>query len=140
MIRETYTIGRHDYKQAGAVSSAIKKKAKALSLDPDIIRRISIACYEAEINVIIHSLGGEAVYEQDDAMIRIVFRDIGPGIPDLEKAMTPGWSTADVVAQSMGFGAGLGLVNIKKNSDDFELTSSGEGTVLKLGFKLKGDS
>lgn len=140
MIRETYSIARHDYKQAGAVSSAIKKKAKALSLDPDIIRRISIACYEAEINVIIHSLGGEVVYEQDETMIKITFRDIGPGIPDLEKAMTPGWSTADVVAQSMGFGAGLGLVNIKKNSDDFELTSSEEGTVLTLGFKLKGDS
>lgn len=140
MIHETYAVAANDYKQAGAVSSAIKKHVKAINVEPDLIRRISIACYEAEINMIIHSDGGEIDYTQDDDWIRITFSDVGPGIPDITQAMTPGWSTADETAQAMGFGAGLGLTNIQKNADTFELDSTGSGTCLKLGFRLKGAS
>lgn len=138
MIQEIYPLEAKDYRLAGSISSAIKKKARLAQLEDALIRRISIACYEAEINMIIHSMGGSVTYTQDEEEIRIVFKDRGPGIQDIPLAMKPGYSTADVIAQSMGFGAGLGLSNIQKNADTFSLDSNEQGTTLSMSFKLKG--
>lgn len=140
MTIKTYDLKANDFTVAGSVSSDIKKIAKSYDLPQDMIRRIAIASYEAEINMIIHSVGGQIHLTVDDDWFTIVFRDSGPGIDDLELAMTPGWTTATPAAQSMGFGAGMGLPNIKKNCDTFELLSSPKGTILRVGFRRKGDS
>lgn len=139
MTTKIYDLKANDFTAAGSISSDIKKIAKSYDLTPELIRRIAIACYEAEINMIIHSLGGHIQLSVDDQWITIVFRDTGPGIDDVELAMTPGWTTASTDAQSMGFGAGMGLPNIKKNVDTFELLSSPKGTLLRIGFKRKGE-
>jgi len=139
MTIKTYDLIAKDFTNAGSISSDIKKIAKSYDLPQDMIRRIAIACYEAEINMIIHSVGGNIHLTIDDDWVSIDFRDKGPGIDDLELAMTPGWTTASTDAQSMGFGAGMGLPNIKKNVDTFELLSSPKGTLLRIGFKRKGE-
>lgn len=138
MIQEIFPLEAKDYRLAGSISSAIKKKVRLAELDDALIRRVSIACYEAEINMIIHSMGGSVTYSQDDEEIRIIFKDRGPGIQDIPQALKPGYSTADAIAQSMGFGAGLGLSNIQKNADTFSLESNETGTTLTMSFKLKG--
>lgn len=135
MRLRTFPIAANDYKNAGTVSSEIKKWAKRQNYDPAFIRRISIACYEAEINTVIHSKGGVAILDLDDHYINIIFQDFGPGIENIDLAMKEGWSSASEMAQAMGFGAGLGLPNIKKNVDKFNLESCCEGTRLTLGFK-----
>ncbi len=134
MKLRTFPIAANDYTNAGTVSSQIKKWAKRQEYDPAFIRRIAIACYEAEINTIIHSKGGVAILDLDEHYINIIFQDFGPGIKDIELAMKEGWSSANERAQSMGFGAGLGLPNIKRNVDNFKLESCCEGTRLTLGF------
>ena len=140
MILKTYTVIAKDFDHAGCVSSDIKRWAKSENLDADLIRRLAIACYEAEINMIIHSLGGTITLSLDDDDLKLIFQDSGPGIENIELAMKAGWSSANDVAQSMGFGAGLGLPNIHKNADTFKLESCCEGTKLTLGFKLKGET
>ncbi len=135
MKLRTFPIAANDYNNAGTVSSELKKWAKRQEYDPVFIRRFAIACYEAEINTIIHSKGGVAILDLDDTYINIIFQDFGPGIEDIELAMTVGYSSASETAQAMGFGAGLGLNNIKKNVDKFKLESCCEGTRLTIGFK-----
>ena len=130
-----FDVAALDYEKAGQVSSQIKKMVKEYGFDPITVRRIAVATYEAEINLIIHSHGGRITLTFDEPWVHLIVKDIGPGIPDLEKAMRPGWSTASKAAQAMGFGAGLGLTNIQKNSDTFHLTSDPSGTTLELGFK-----
>ena len=139
MTTKNYDLKPNDFTTAGSISSDIKKIAKGYALPVEMIRRIAIACYEAEINMIIHSKGGHVQLSVDDDWFTIVFRDTGPGIDDVELAMTPGWTTASTDAQSMGFGAGMGLPNIKRNVDTFELLSSPKGTLLRIGFKRKGE-
>ena len=131
----TYTIIKDDYANAGKVSSQIKKLFKDLQINPDIIRRMAIACYEAEINMIIHSYGGIIKLTIDDK-VRFIFKDSGPGIANIDLALQPGYSTADERARELGFGAGMGLPNIKRVSDEFSIESSEKGTVLTLGFKV----
>jgi serine/threonine-protein kinase RsbT len=138
MMIKTYDLEANDFTAAGSISSDIKKIAKSYGMSVEMIRRVAVACYEAEINMIIHSHGGQIQLNIDDEWFTIVFRDTGPGIEDLELAMQPGWTTASVDAQSMGFGAGMGLPNIKKNVDTFELLSSPKGTLLRIGFRHKG--
>ena len=140
MMIKTYDLKANDFTAAGAISSDIKKIAKSYGMTPEMMRRVAVSCYEAEINMIIHSHGGQIQLIVDDDWFNIVFRDTGPGIDDLELAMQPGWTTASTDAQSMGFGAGMGLPNIKKNVDTFELLSSPKGTLLRMGFRLKGES
>ena len=135
MKLRTFPIAANDYKNAGTVSSELKKWCKRQNYDPVFIRRFSIACYEAEINTIIHSKGGVAILDLDDHFINIIFQDFGPGIENIELAMQAGYSSASEMAQSMGFGAGLGLPNIQKNVDVFKLESCCEGTRLTIGFK-----
>lgn len=135
ILTERYNVKKQDYVNAGKVSSSIKRKLKEIGVDESLIRRIAIASYEAEINMIIHANGGVIDFSiDDDALITIVFKDDGPGIPDVELAMTPGYSTADDKARELGFGAGLGLINIKKYSDEFDLQTCPEGTTITIKF------
>lgn len=137
MFEQNYQVQREDYANAGRVSSAIKSTLKQLGLNPEILRRIAVASYEAEINMIIHSDGGNILFSIDDeGILRIAFKDTGPGIADIEKALTPGWSTADDKAREFGFGAGMGLPNIKRVSDLFAIETSPQGTTLEIGFNL----
>lgn len=138
MFEQKYSIVYEDYANAGKASSAIKSSLKQLGIAPDVLRRIAVACYEAEINLIIHSNGGEILLEIDEENGKVIlhFDDTGPGIEDLEKALTPGWSTANATAREFGFGAGMGLPNIKRVSDDFDVSTSHQGTHLTIGFNV----
>jgi len=136
MIEMNYVIHREDYANAGKVSSQIKQLLKQIGIQSDLLRRIAVACYEAEINMIIHSYGGKISLNINDSEIKFSFVDIGPGIPDVQKALQPGWSTASEKAREFGFGAGMGLPNIKRMADEFELSSSESGTNLTIAFKV----
>jgi anti-sigma regulatory factor (Ser/Thr protein kinase) len=133
---ETFPVAAGDYAAAGEVSAKIKSILKMIGIGPAVIRRITIAAYEAEINIIIHSAGGVITLEISPDDINISCDDTGPGIEDIELAMQEGYSTAPSSIQMMGFGAGMGLPNIKKNSDVFGITSSKSGTSLKLKFNI----
>ncbi len=128
-----FEVGEKDFVNSGNASSEIKTFLKRLAVDPAIIRRIAIASYEAEINVTAHARGGKITANIYDHIIHIVFDDKGPGIKDIEQALIPGFSTADELVREMGFGAGLGLPNIKKNSDCLFIDSEfGRNTVLEI--------
>lgn len=127
-----FTIEAMELESAGNVSSHIKKTLIELGISKAIIKRVSIAVYEAEINVVIHSYGGTCEYIIDDDKIRVIFEDTGPGIADIEQAIQPGYSTANNQAIYYGFGAGMGLMNIRNASDIFDLKSSPSGTTLDI--------
>ena len=134
-MRKTYQIEKDNYEDAGQASRDIKMTLKTLGLDPKVLKRVSIACYEAEINLVIHSDGGVITFEIDDeGVVHLSFDDVGPGIPDIELAMTPGYSTASKKAREFGFGAGMGLDNMKNCASTFDIQSSEEGTHLKMSF------
>ena len=109
---------------AGVASTTVKKRLKEHGIPAPILRRIAVICYEAEINVIIHSLGGFMEVQLLPDRVRILVVDEGPGIPDIEKAIQPGFTTANEKIRSLGFGAGLGLANIKRCADKFSIKSS----------------
>ena len=122
-----------DFGQAGRASSGLKKTLDRLGIHPQIVRRAAIASYEAEMNIVIYTDGGDVVAQVGPDQINLYFNDSGPGIPDVEKAMQPGFSTASEWVRELGFGAGMGLVNIKKCADKISLTSKvGKGTQLKI--------
>ena len=128
-----FTIEARDYIKTGRASSEIKLFLKKLGVNPEILRRVAVASYEAEINVTAHSNGGTVLAYIYQDYILIIFEDTGPGIEDIERAMIPGFSTADELAREMGFGAGLGLPNIKKNSDLLYIRSGvGSNTYLAI--------
>ncbi len=131
-----YNVDKEDFANAGKVSSQIKAILKQLNLPAELIRRMAVACYEAEINLIIHSDGGKIILDLTNELITMIFEDVGPGIKDMDLAITPGYSTASQKARELGFGAGMGLVNIKRVSDEFDIKSSSDGTTLKIGFKI----
>lgn len=133
VIKLHYIVDGDDFTLAGATSAKVKKYLKQLGLSADVIRRTAIAMYEAEINMVIHADGGEIDVEISPECIHIVFRDRGPGIPDIEKAMQEGFSTATNEIRELGFGAGMGLPNIKMYSDKMNIESIvGEGTTIDL--------
>ena len=133
-----YEVDGNDFTLAGRTSSEVKKRLKQLGLNPEIIRRVAIAMYEAEINMVIHADGGTIDVEVTPQEIRIVFKDRGPGIPDIEKAMQEGFSTATHEVRELGFGAGMGLPNIKKNSDEMKIESTvGEGTTIEIAIRMQ---
>lgn len=133
-----YFVKAHDFARGGEASSKIKRALERLGANPRIVRRVAVAAYEAEMNVIIHSVGGEIIAEVRPERMRITVIDNGPGIPDIEKALQPGFSTAPDWIRELGFGAGMGLSNIKACADEMKLTSEvGVGTRLELGFKLQ---
>ncbi|MDD6735111.1 MAG: ATP-binding protein [Clostridiales bacterium] len=136
-MRKHYTISGEDFSAAGEASSDFKAVLKKLGIDPTVIRRISIAMYEAEINTIIHGGGGECDAEISGKSICVTFRDNGPGIPDVNLAMQEGWSTAGEHIRELGFGAGMGLPNMKKYTDDMTIdTAPGQGTTITLIINL----
>ena len=132
MIKK-YIISGEDFSLAGEASSNFKSVMKKLGISPEVIRRVSIAMYEAEINTIIHGGGGECEAEVLPGKISVTFKDQGPGIANLDLAMQEGYSTAGDKIRELGFGAGMGLPNIKKYTDDMLIdTEIGKGTTITL--------
>lgn len=128
-----YDIHGGDFSSAGKASSDVKKVLKQLNIDPQVIRRIVVALYEAEMNVVAHAYKGLMTIDLDAQKIKILLEDEGPGIEDISKAMQEGFSTASDEVRQMGFGAGMGLPNIKRNTDEMHLTSvPGKGTRLEM--------
>ncbi len=132
-----FDIEKGDFETAGDASRKIKKTLRQLGVSNKTIRQVSIAGYEGEMNVAIHSDGGEIILRVDDEELILIIKDIGPGIPDLDLAMQEGWSTAGDEVREMGFGAGMGLPNMRHNADNFEIHSKvGEGTQIVMSFKI----
>ena len=137
MIKESYPVKANDMTSAGDVSARIKRQMKQLGVPAGVVRRVSVGTYEAEINLVIHSDGGRIDYEISPERITIRVVDQGPGIPDLKEAMTEGWSTASNEVRNMGFGAGMGLPNMKRNADEFDIQSTvGVGTDITMIFNI----
>ena len=133
MLHLDYQVPGDDFTRAGEASGDVKHKLKKLGYEPDAIRRVSIAMYEGEINMVIHAGGGHVTATITPDAVKVVFTDHGPGIPNVGLAMQAGWSTAPQNIRALGFGAGMGLPNIKKYSDDFDIqTEVGKGTVLSI--------
>jgi CBS domain-containing protein/anti-sigma regulatory factor (Ser/Thr protein kinase) len=133
-----YRVVGQDFGRAGRTAGDLRKTLKRLNVHPGIIRRVAIATYEAEMNMVVFSEGGQITAEVTPDHIRVEARDSGPGIADIEQAMEPGYSTAPDSVREMGFGAGMGLTNIQKCSDEMNLTSSlGQGTLLELILTLE---
>lgn len=133
-----YKITGGNFKAAGEASSNLKKTIKRLGIHPDIVRRLAIASYEAEMNVVIYAKMGEIKVNISDEMIDVKVDDEGPGIEDIEKAKEPGFSTAPNYVRELGFGAGMGLFNIEHCSDLFDIKSEiGIGTILKFSINLR---
>lgn len=132
-----YTVSPDDFTRAGEASSNVKRKLKQIGVPPDVVRRTAIAMYEGEINMVIHANGGRITVTIGPEDITIVLADIGPGIPDVEKAMQAGYSTAPDNIRNLGFGAGMGLPNMKKYTDEMNIdTTVGVGTTITMVVKL----
>ena len=133
-----YVVDPSEPERAGRASTKFKGVLKELGVSPKVIRALSIAMYEGEINMVIHANGVTIHCDVDSDKIRVIMADSGPGIPELDKAMQPGWSTASTEARELGFGAGMGLPNIKKWSDNLTVdTKVGVGTTLTMEFNLQ---
>ncbi|GLB29952.1 hypothetical protein LAD12857_18750 [Lacrimispora amygdalina] len=132
-----YTISPDDFTRAGEASSDVKSKLKKMGVTPEAVRKVAIAMYEGEINMVIHAKGGEITVRITTESIEMILEDVGPGIPDIELAMQAGYSTAPDAVRSLGFGAGMGLPNMKKYSDEMEIhTVIGEGTTIRMVVNL----
>ena len=137
MLHEVYPVEAGAFGTAGDASGKIKKTLKKLGVDSGIVRRVAIAAYEVELNLVIHSLGGEMELIVQPDFLQLNVRDRGPGIPDVDLAMSEGFSTATDDVRMMGFGAGMGLPNMKRNASTFNIESKvGVGTTIEMGFKL----
>lgn len=132
-----YFISGGDFSKAGQASSQFKKALQQLNVAPQVIKRIVVALYEAEVNIVAHAYKGKISIELQPDLVTMILTDEGPGIPDIEKAMEIGYSTASPKVREMGFGAGMGLSNIKNNADILEITSKvGIGTTVKISVNL----
>ncbi|MGA2624271.1 MAG: ATP-binding protein [Bacteroidota bacterium] len=130
---QSFTIEGRNFFNAGKASTEIKSLLKQLGIDAMIIRRVAIATYEAEMNVVMYAQQAVLTFEVTPQAIRIVVDDRGPGIPNIDLAMKEGYSTATAEMREMGFGAGMGLPNIKKNADELKIESAvGKGTKLQM--------
>ena len=128
-----YDVPGDDFTRAGEASSSIKKALKQVGLAPDIIRNVAIAMYEGEINMVIHAGAGQIDVDIAPDAVRMVLKDQGPGIQDISLAMQAGWSTAPDDVRSLGFGAGMGLPNMKKYTDEMKIESTvGVGTTVSM--------
>ena len=128
-----YIVPADDFTRAGEASGAVKSALKKIGLAPDLIRKVSISLYEGEINMVIHANGGVIHVDIDQDKITMVLEDTGPGIADIEQAMQEGYSTAPDHVRNLGFGAGMGLANMKKYSDEMEIESTvGIGTMFTM--------
>ncbi len=132
-----FDVDGENFTSAGQASVQMKKNLRQLGLPPEIIRRVSIAMYEGEINMVIHAGGGHAAVRVDEDAIEIVLEDHGPGIADIEQAMQAGFSTAPDAVRSLGFGAGMGLPNMKRYTDAMDIQSQvGIGTCITMRVDL----
>ena len=133
VITLNYHISPDDFTRAGEASSDVKGKLKQMGVSPDAVRKVAIAMYEGEINMVIHAKGGEITVEITPQKVRMILDDVGPGIPDIERAMQEGYSTAPDEVRNLGFGAGMGLPNMKKYTDDMKIeTEIGVGTKITM--------
>lgn len=132
-IKLSYEVDGEDFTRAGEASANVKKALRKLGVPPDVIRKVAIALYEGEINMVIHAEGGVIDVEITPEQISMVLRDHGKGIADVEKAMQEGYSTAPDEVRSLGFGAGMGLPNMKKYTDEMTIDSTvGVGTTVSM--------
>jgi anti-sigma regulatory factor (Ser/Thr protein kinase) len=139
LLSRSFVVRGRDFEKAGEASTDIKSLLKELQIDPTVIRRAVVVAFEAEMNVVMYADEGTVSFVLTDEDIGIEVADRGPGIPDLEMALQEGWSTATDEMREMGFGFGMGLPNIRKNSDRFEVTSRvGEGTTVRSRISLDG--
>lgn len=123
-----YTVSPDDFTRAGEASGDVKNKLKKLGVPPAVVRKVAISMYEGEINMVIHAKGGEIFVDIAPEQIVMTLKDVGPGIADVEKAMQAGYSTAPDNIRALGFGAGMGLFNMKKYSDEMTID-----TVIDVG-------
>jgi serine/threonine-protein kinase RsbT len=135
---KSFSIKARDFLRGGEISIAVQGLLKKIGFDPDLIRRVSICAFEAEMNVVMHGGNGTLTITVNTEGINLDVNDDGPGIENIELALKEGYSTASQEAREMGFGAGMGLPNIKKNSDFLEILSEkGKGTVVKISFDVR---
>lgn len=134
-----YVVSPDDFTRAGEASSKVKNILKQMGISPDVIRKVSIAMYEGEINMVIHAHGGDITVTITPEEIRMVLRDDGPGIADVEKAMKAGYSTAPEQVRALGFGAGMGLPNMQNYTDEMKVeTEIGVGTTITMSVHMEG--
>ena len=128
-----YHVEGGDFTNAGSTSSQVKRMLKKIGVSPEIVKKTVVALYEAEVNIVAHAYRGDITVDLEEDHIKIVLDDEGPGIPDIDRAMQKGYSTASQKVREMGFGAGMGLPNIKNNSDSLNITSEvGKGTTIEF--------
>ena len=138
VIHMTYEVPANDFTRAGEASSSLKSNLKKMGVNPEIVRKVAIAMYEGEINMVIHATGGTIDVTISPEEIEMILRDQGPGIEDISLAMQAGFSTAPDNIRNLGFGAGMGLPNMKKYSDEFYIKSTvGVGTTVTMKVKMK---
>ncbi len=138
LMEKEFPVEAGAYTTAGEASTTIKRTLKQLGVNADVLRHVSVASYEVELNLVIHSEGGTLKLLVDPEKVTLISQDVGPGIPDIEKAMTEGFSTANEEARTLGFGAGMGLPNMKRNATEFDIQSEvGVGTTITMSFALK---
>lgn len=134
----TFDVDGDDFTSAGHASMQVKRNLRQLGINPDIIRRVSIAMYEGEINMVIHARGGVATVSVTENYVEIVLKDEGPGIKDIEQAMQEGFSTAPDNIRTLGFGAGMGLPNMKRYTDYMNIESEvGVGTTITMRVNIE---
>lgn len=132
-INLKYIVSPDDFTRAGEASSNVKSKLKQMGVNPEVIRKVAISMYEGEINMVIHAEGGTIEVIISPEVITMIIKDKGPGIEDIEQAMKAGFSTAPDKVRALGFGAGMGLPNMKKYSDEMEIeTTIGVGTTVTM--------
>jgi len=131
-------VAGDDFTRAGEASGKVKNAMKQLGLNSDAVRKVAIAMYEGEINMVIHAGGGQADVDITPDAVLMVLTDHGPGIADIDQAMQEGWSTAPESVRNLGFGAGMGLPNMRKYTDDMKIESTvGQGTTVRMKVNLK---
>lgn len=132
-----YEVPGDDFSRAGNASAEMKKTLQRLGIPATVIKRTAVAMYEAEINMVVHAGGGEADITIEPDLITIEMTDHGPGIPNVDQAMQDGWSSAPDLVRELGFGAGMGLPNMKRNSDEMTIeTGSGKGTKVTMKIRI----
>ncbi|MBE6686635.1 MAG: anti-sigma regulatory factor [Ruminococcaceae bacterium] len=132
-IRFHFDVDGENFSSAGEASVQVKRMLRQIGISPDVIRRVSVAMYEGEINMVIHANGGDADVIVEPNKITIILKDVGPGIADIDLAMQEGYSTAPENVRSLGFGAGMGLPNMKRYTDDMKIESEvGVGTTVTM--------
>ncbi|MBE5768435.1 MAG: anti-sigma regulatory factor [Clostridiales bacterium] len=137
ILEQVFQVEAGAFATAGEASMTIKRTLKKLGINANVLHQLSVASYEVELNLVIHSMGGALTLTVEPDKLTLTSKDVGPGIPDIGKAMTEGYSTASEEARSLGFGAGMGLPNMKRNATTFSIESEvGVGTTIVMTFAL----